>query len=272
MNKNLHRRRWIWAIMFAFVFGLVLPSTGLRAQSDSPSPKPPHGEGEGKEKPPHPNVDPRKEGGLGDGDRPSTYPRIVIKDPGGAERRLSVRAYLLDFSAAMNEQVESGGKKVSRLSLMRTGVKESLDLMLRDRRDLLFNLSVYGGTMSDMAGKAVPFSPNADSIKQAKDWLDERKAEGGADLYAMLKDVFESDADEARLFVGSLPSRPADASEKELAKDAKADAIQDFIVEAVTAWRKAGKKTRLDIVGYGLSEDAKAFYKRLAKAGGGAFL
>ncbi|MCC6573436.1 MAG: hypothetical protein IT462_06560 [Planctomycetes bacterium] len=256
------------ALLVVLLMLAIVPVSTV-AQATSPSPQPSLGEGD---KPKTEPVDPSHTGG----DRPVPYPRVAFgnEEKKEIEKPARVRAYLIDCSADMSKKFSIKEKdkdvETTRLAYVQGQVKLSLDL-LRNNPQILFNVMSYGDG-ADLGGKVVPFSATVDGINQAKAWLDDRKAQGTADFFAALKGLFDDDVAEVRLLAGTLPVRPAGVDEKELAKDAKAAAIQDFIVAAVTAWRKAGKKTTLDIVGIDLVDDAKAFYKRLAKAGGGQYL
>ncbi len=146
-------------------------------------------------------------------------------------------------------------------------LKQSLDTMSK-RRDVAFNIACFG-TSDDFADRKAPVSVSAESVEQAKKWVEDRVALGDSDIYGLLKVVFEQGPTSASMIVGSDPASPAGVDAKELEQ---AGGAQDFIIKQVEAWRKAGSKTALDVTGIGLSDTQREFYKKLAKAGGGTYL
>lgn len=229
-------------------------------------------------------------------DRPTSYLKIRFSNPKpegnaakNAEVKLKTRVFLLDVSAGMakplkaadgaesenaekKEGKEEKAPEITRLNHMIAQMERSLDSLAR-RKDprLRFNIVTYG-SVQDFAKGGEMQAATAENAKRAKEWLGELKADGEADMYAMLNECFEQEPDSATLIVGSLPAKPANLGEAEAAEFKKHDSAGEYLLEQVKRWRRAGKKTTLDITGVGLTEDEKTYYRRLAEAAGGTYL
>lgn len=217
-------------------------------------------------------------------DRPTTYPKIHFgkkkadeskadgTEDGTAEvgKKLKTRVYLLDVSAVMSKSITvNDTRETTRLEHMTAQMESSLDYLV-NRKDprLRFNIVTFG-SVQDFASGGELKPATADNAKSAKEWLKKLEAKGNTDIYNLLKECFEQEPDSATMLVGGLPCKPAGVAEAELAKHKDAG---EFVIAQVKAWRKAGKTTTLDITGVGLSEDERAYYKRLAEAAGGTYL
>ena len=226
---------------------------------------------ESEEAAPEVNKDRKVENGH---DRPSANPRIRFKakakkgDKDDAAAKTRTRIYLLEASDAMNASVsDKDGRETTRLDRMVTQMKSTLDSLAK-RKNANFNFVSYGSS-SDLAGGADPLNADDANVKKAKKWLDDLTAEGDADLFPLLKEVFDQDAPRAHLVVGGAPSDPTGVDAKVLKA---AGGAQDYILAQVKAWREAGKTTSIDISGIDLGKDERAFYKKLARAAGGTYL
>jgi hypothetical protein len=234
---------------------------------------------DGAQKPEIQDVTPRPEN---DGhDRPTTYPKIRFTNKGGgkpagegveaAAKKLKTRVYLLDVSASMSKSITIDSTREStRLEHMVSQMESSLD-SLANRRDpnLRFNMVTFG-TVQDFAGGGELQPVTVETVRRAKEWLGKLEAEGDSDIYSMLKECFKQDPGTATLLVGSLPSKPEGVDEKEYKKYKDAG---EYLIARVKVWRgEEGKTTTLDITGIGLSEDEKAYYRKLAEAAGGTYL
>ncbi|MBZ0137991.1 MAG: hypothetical protein K8I27_16665 [Planctomycetes bacterium] len=217
-------------------------------------------------------------------DRPTTYPKIrfgakkteapaedVDAAVDAVEKKLKTRVYLVDVSASMAKSLTiEGTRESTRLEQMVTQINNSLDA-LANRRDpnLRFNIVTFG-SVQDFAGGGELQPVTKDSVKRAKEWLGKLEAKGDSDIYALLRECFEQAPDSATMLVGSLPTKPAGVDEAEYKKHKDAG---EFLIARVKAWRDDdGKTTTLDITGVGLSDDEKAYYRRLAEAAGGTYL
>lgn len=70
-----------------------------------------------------------------------------------------------------------------------------------------------------------------------------------------------------------MPGTPATLDKQALDKLLeKHKTVGEIIVQQLKDFRTAGKKTTLDIVGIGLTRTEKEYYRRLAEAGGGAYI
>lgn len=270
-SVSRHSKLGVWSFMWnrlTFLVWTLALLTALpvasRAQ-DQPKPEPETGKESTSDTP-------KPEGH----DRPTAYPRVRFKKdgvekvntPDGGSKELLTRAYLLDLSAAMTATITlNDDRVVSRLERAKELLKQSLDTMSK-RRDVAFNIACFG-TSDDFADRKAPVSVSAESVEQAKKWVEDRVALGDSDIYGLLKVVFEQGPTSASMIVGSDPASPAGVDAKELEQ---AGGAQDFIIKQVEAWRKAGSKTALDVTGIGLSDTQREFYKKLAKAGGGTYL
>ena len=208
-------------------------------------------------------------------DRPTTYPKIVFKPkdenakPGegaAAGKKVLTRAYLVDITDAMAASVTVKGQEVTRMERMITEVSAALDAWA-NRTDLHFNIITFG-TVLDFAGGGAPLEFTAENIKNAKAWLKKLECKGTGDMYAMLKALFEQEPETATMVVGSMPARPADVSDEEIAKHENAAA---FVQAQVKAWVAAGKKTKLYITGIGLTKSEREYYFAMAQATGAVY-
>ena len=259
----------VWTQCLIAGYLLAMLPVGLEAQEKSAEDDPP-------------KIESKRDGASDDDasdgmghDRPTPYPKIRFgnarnEEDGEKARKLKLksRAYLVDISHAMMSTVTlDSGTETTRLDLMVGELKRTLD-SLGKRRDHRFNMVTFG-EVKDLAEEGELLTPGAKNIKRAKEWLDKLEAGDDPDLYAILKACFEQAPDGAALMVGSSPSAPAGVDEKEIEKYG---GLNDFVVAMVKSWRAAGTKTSLDIIGIELPENARKFYKRLAKAGGGMYL
>ena len=209
-------------------------------------------------------------------DRPTSYPKIKFGAKTGddkddaVDKKLKTRVYLLDASESMAEKVVVGEEEVTRLEHMVSQIKRSLDALSKRRNpNLRFNIVTFG-SVQDFADEGELQPVTADSVKRAKEWLEKLESKGQSDIYAMLSECFEQEPDSATMLVGSLPTKPAEVDEKEYEKYKDAG---EFLIAKVKGWRgDDGRKTTLDITGVGLSDDERAYYKRLAEAAGGTYL
>lgn len=211
-------------------------------------------------------------------DRPTSYPKIKFgaKKGGGdkedaAAKKLKTRVYLLDVSASMSKSITiEDTRETTRLEHMVSQIKRSLDALSNRRNpNLRFNIVTFGSVQDFAAGGELQ-PVTVDNVKRAKEWLDKLESKGESDIYTMLSECFEQEPDSATMLVGSLPSKPADIDEEEYKKHKDAG---EYLIAQVKIWRdEDGRKTTLDITGVGLSDDEKAYYRRLAEAAGGTYL
>lgn len=210
-------------------------------------------------------------------DRPTTYPRIRFggkKKEGEAEAAPpnKSRVFLLDTSDLMAGSITiDGTRETTRIEHMREVMGRTLD-HLATRRNLDFNIITFGG-VKDFANGGDLMHANVENARQAKEWLAKLQPGGSPDLYALLIECFKQEPDSAALVVGSMPGTPATLDEKTLANLLKKHKnVGEIIIQEVKDKRTAGKKTTLDIVGIGLARADKEYYRRLAEAGGGAYI
>jgi len=212
-------------------------------------------------------------------DRPTSYPKIKFGAKKGGDgdgeegvvKNLKTRVYLLDVSAGMAKSITiDGTHETTRLDHMVSQIKSSLDALSNRRNpNLRFNLVTFG-SVQDFADGGEMQAVTADSVKRAKEWLDKLESKGESDIYTMLTECFEQEPDSATMLVGSLPTKPANVNEDEYKKY---DDAGEFLIAKVKFWRdEDGRKTTLDITGVGLSDDEKAYFRRLAEAAGGTYL
>ncbi len=229
-------------------------------------------------------------------DRPTAYPRITfgkkktdkpdesqdeskqgeVKEAGnedGASRISKARVYLLDVSDAMIASISiDGSRETTRIEHMRSLATAALDDLAKlpesRRRELGFNLITFGKVQDFAAGGSLA-RVDATTIGKAKEWLKELEAGGNSDLYSLLMECFKQGPESAALLVGGVPAAPAGISAEELKEY---EFARDYIVDAVKRLRAKGSKTTLDIIGVGLTREAREYYERLAAAGGGKFL
>lgn len=211
-------------------------------------------------------------------DRPTSYPKIRFgakkgddgkEDPG--EKKLKTRVYLLDVSASMAKSITiEDTRETTRLEHMVSQIKSSLDALANRRNpNLRFNIVTFG-SVQDFAGGGDLQPVTGENVKRAKEWLEKLESKGESDIYTMLKECFEQEPDSATMLVGSLPTKPDKVDEEEFKKHKDAG---EFLIAMVKVWRdNDGRKTTLDITGVGLSDDEKAYYRRLAEAAGGTYL
>jgi hypothetical protein len=210
-------------------------------------------------------------------DRPTPYPRIRFSprqdaDEGDEDavrdaRARRSRVYLVDVSIAMNASITIDDTvETTRIEHMRALLERSLEALAR-RRGLYFNVVAFGA-VKDLADGGEMLEANADTAERAIRWVSELEADGAPDIYEMLKAMYEQNPDSASMLVGGMPSRPAGVDDATLAEY---DSVGDFLIAEVRRWRR-GSRTTLDITGIGLDADTRAFYRRLARAGGGTYL
>jgi len=216
-------------------------------------------------------------------DRPTTYPKIHFgktkkadageQEKPAVQKDLKTRVYLLDVSAVMSKSITvNDTRETTRLEHMISQMESSLDYLV-NRKDprLRFNIVTFG-SVQDFARGGELQAATLENSKAAKKWLKDLKAGGDSDIYNLLKECFEQEPNSATMLVGGMPGKPAglgDADEAELKKHKNAG---EFVIAKVKEWRKAGKKTTLDITGIGLSKDEREYFKRLAEAAGGTYL
>ena len=211
-------------------------------------------------------------------DRPTSYPKIKFGSKKGgdekedaAEKKLKTRVYLLDISAAMAKSITiEDTRESTRLEHMVSQIESSLDALANRRNpNLRFNIVTFG-SVQDFAGGGELQPVTADNIKRAKEWLAKLESKGDSDIYNMLRECFEQEPDSATMLVGSLPCKPENVDEEEFKKCKDAG---EFLIAKVKDWREDDeRKTTLDITGVGLTDDEKAYYRRLAEAAGGTYL
>jgi hypothetical protein len=271
---------WVKRGMLAAAFGLLIlalawqpvfaddepPNGSAGGQEDAPPPPPPERESE------DPHAVPDRPSGY---DRPLPYPRIRFsprREEDEEPRQGEVvntrsRVYLLDVSEAMSASITiDNTTETTRLEHMSSLVERSLEALSR-RRGLHFNLITFG-TPKDLAEGGNMLEAGPESTQRAVQWLRNLEVGGSTDIYGMLKSLFDQRPDSATMLVGSMPARPADVDDAVLAEH---DSVQDFLVAEVERWR-AGGGTSLDITGIGLDAQGRAFYRRLAQAGGGTYM
>jgi hypothetical protein len=212
-------------------------------------------------------------------DRPTTYPKIHFgkiestkgeKQKPAADKNLKTRVYLLDVSAVMSKSITvDDTRETTRLEHMVSQMESSLKY-LKNRKDprLRFNIVTFGSVQDFASGGELQAVTPA-NVKAARKWLKKLKAGGDTDIYDLLKECFEQEPDSATMLVGGMPSKPSGVDEK---KFKKYKTPGEFVIAQVKSWRKAGKKTTLDITGVGLSQSEREYYKRLAEAAGGTYL
>jgi hypothetical protein len=235
--------------------------------AEVPAPPPPPGN-----EPEDPDAIPDRPSGY---DRPLPYPRIRFspRREGDAEPRQGEvvnarsRVYLLDVSEVMSASITiDNTTETTRLEHMFSLVERSLEALAR-RRGMHFNLITFGTTM-DLAAGGNMLESSPDSTERAVKWLRELEVGGSTDIHAMLKALFEQQPDSATMLVGGMPVKPADVSDEVLAEY---ENLSEFLIAEVRRWR-ADSGTTLDITGVGLDALARAFYRRLAQAGGGTYM
>lgn len=249
-----------WCVV-ALVFACM--AAGAAAQADSPDTEPPVKDVTQR---------PERDGH----DRPTTYPKIRFRsktDDGEEQekRKLKTRVYLLDVSASMSKSITiEDSRETTRLEHMVSQIKSSLDALSNRRNpNMRFNLVTFG-SVADFASGGEPQPVTAENVKRAKEWLDKLESKGDSDIYTMLAECYGQEPDSATMLVGSMPVKPADVDEDEFKKYKDAG---EFLIAKVKGWRdQDGRKTTLDITGIGLSDDEKAYYRRLAEAAGGTYL
>jgi hypothetical protein len=220
-------------------------------------------------------------------DRPTSYPKIRFgnkpkpKDGDASAGKADAekpkakgrsRVYLLDVSDSMAASITiNNATETTRIDHLRTLITRSLEELAKrpeaKRGELRFNLITFGDVQDFAAGGDL-LEASADNTANAKEWVKGLTSKGRPNLLAMLDECYAQEPEEATMFVGSAPGKPANVSDEELKKF---ETPGDYIIDAV-AKKRAGKKTTLDIVGVGLSRDDTEFYKRLAKTVGGTYI
>lgn len=266
-------RGWVIALALVLASGFAVaqdkPAEGP-AKSDEGGSKSDSKGGAGKEE----NGPPKDTDGY---DRPTTYPRIRFggkKKEGDAEAapRNKSRVFLLDTSDLMAGSITiDDTRETTRMEHMREVLGRTLD-HLSTRRNLDFNIITFGA-VKDLAKGGDLLQASAENAKQAKEWISKLEPGGSPDLHAILIECFRQEPDSAALIVGSMPGTPATLDKQALDKLLeKHKTVGEIIVQQLKDFRTAGKKTTLDIVGIGLTRTEKEYYRRLAEAGGGAYI
>lgn len=211
-------------------------------------------------------------------DRPTTYPKISFggKKKEGAEgvegeaaaAKNKSRVFLLDISDSMAASITiDGTRETTRMEHMREVMGRTLDNLAK-KRNLDFNIVTFG-SVKDFANGGDLVQTSAETTFKAKEWLKKLESKGSPDLHALLAECYKQEPDTAAMLVGSMPAKPAGVDEEVLKKF---ESVGEYIIDEVKNKRTAGKKTTLDIIGIGLGRDEKAYYRRLAEAGGGTYI
>ncbi len=179
------------------------------------------------------------------------WPKRQYRLPSGEEVSVSSIAYMIDWSTFMAEKYldDTGSEKLKLESVKKT-LRSSLELLTPA---MSFNLVTYG---LEQDFRSEPVLGSQDSIKEATAWLDELNTpENQPDFYQTLKSVLKDLPDAIVLVVSSAPMKSTLCPETQ--------EFSQWLGEEVKTWI-GEKEVRIDILGYGMSEEDQRFFRDFA--------